>query len=412
MPTASAQAARLPCLDRYEFGPSLGAGGAGTVYRAWDRQARRPVAIKVLRAALSENPTLHQRLVQEFRAATQLEHPNIVRALDMGNDGHISYLVFELIEGVSLGERIEKRGRMSEGDAVRVATQVAQALHYAHLRNVIHRDVKPDNILLLPDGRAKLTDFGLAKDHNNDQGLTRHASGLGTPNFMAPEQFADAKSVNARSDVYALAATLYSIVTGRLPFAAKTPLATLVKKERESPSVRAIVPELSERLDAAIRAALRPEPKDRPRSCLEFFKLLTTRSRFDDGTDRDLPPSVTTPMAPDIERRAWVRHELDIGSCGAIDVSIDGRGGPDHEELWPLVVRDLSVGGCGVLLARRFELGTELSIELSAGPDMPPRRLAARVVRIVPEKAGHWVHGCAFLTKLSDDELEVLLRFA
>ena len=409
--STSTKSVRLPSVSRYEFSAVIGTGGWGTVYRALDRQAGGEVAIKVLRVGLVENPTQHQRLAQEFRAATQLEHPNIVRALEMGNDGHVSYLVYELVEGVSLGDRIEKRGQVPEDAAVRIATQIAQALHYAHLRNVIHRDVKPDNILVLPDGRAKLTDFGLAKDHNNDQDLTRQASGLGTPNFMAPEQFADAKTVGPRSDVYSLAATLYSAVTGRLPFAAKTPFATLVKKEREVLSVRAIVPDLSERLDAAIRAALRPEQKERPRSCLEFFKLLTARPAFDDGSSDDLPASVSVLPAPAVERRAWVRHELDVGSCGVIDTSVYG-GGPESEEFWPLVVRDLSNGGVGVLLARRFEPGTELSIELSTGPDVLPRRLSARVVRVVPEKAGHWVHGCAFPENLTDDELDSLLKYA
>jgi serine/threonine protein kinase len=410
MASASVKPGRLPAVARYEFGEPLGAGGAGTVYRAWDREARRPVAIKVLRAGFTESPTQHHRLVQEFRAATQLEHPNIVRALEIGNDGHVSYLVYELIEGVSLGDRIEKRGRLREKEAVRVAAQVAQALHYAHLRNVVHRDVKPDNILVLPDGRAKLTDFGLAKDYNNDMDLTRAASGLGTPNFMAPEQFEDAKSVGPRADVYALAATLYAAVTGQLPFAASSPFVTLVKKEKEVASVRAVVPELSERLDAAIRTALHPEQSERPRSCLEFFKQLTARPQFDDGEMDDLPPSTAvTVRAP--ERRAWVRHGLDVGSCAVIDPHACG-GGPESEEFWPLVVRDLSNGGVGVLLARRFEPGTELSIELSAGPGVPPRRLAARVVRVVPEKAGHWLHGCAFPDRLTDDELKTLLRYS
>ena len=401
---------RLPSTTRYEFGAPIGEGGWGTVYRAFDRVARREVAVKVLRPSLTENPTQHHRLAQEFRAATALEHPNIVRALEMDNDGHVSYLVYELVEGVSLGDRIEKRGKMPEAAAVRLAAQIAQALHYAHLRNVVHRDVKPDNILVLPDGRAKLTDFGLAKDHNNDMDLTRAASGLGTPNFMAPEQFADAKTVGPRADVYALAATLYAAVTGRVPFAAKTPFATLVKKERDVPSVRAVVPELSARLDAAIRAALRPEPKERPRSCLEFFTLLTARPRFDDGSDDDLPPSTVVIARPAVERRGWVRHELGVGSCGVIDTAVC-HGGAENEEYWPLVIRDVSAGGTGVLLARRFEPGTELNIEFSAGPGAPPRRMLARVVRVVPEKAGHWLHGCAFPVPLTDAQLDSLLKY-
>jgi hypothetical protein len=191
-------------------------------------------------------------------------------------------------------------------------------------------------------------------------------------------------------------------------------LATLAKKERETPSVRALVPELSLRLDAAIRAGLRPESQDRPRSCLEFFKMLTARPQFDDGTANDLPPSVVAPpvpAVPPVERRVWVRHTLEVGSFAVIDTALHA-GGSDNEELWPAVVRDLSVGGVGVLLARRFEPGTELSVELSVGPDAPPRRLSARVVRVVSEKAGHWVHGCAFSTRLADEELEVLLRSA
>jgi serine/threonine protein kinase len=410
MALLTASSPRPPALARYEFGAPIGSGGVGTVYRALDRETGREVAIKVLRDKLSEKPAVHQRFAQEFRAATQLEHPNIVRALDMGVDGNTSYLVYELVEGANLGDRIATRKRLPEAEAVRITTQIAQALHYAHLRQVVHRDVKPDNILVLPDGRAKLTDFGLAKDYNNDLDLTRQASGLGTPNFMAPEQFADAKSVGPRSDVYSLAATLYAAVTGLLPFAAKTPFATLVKKEKELPSARAAVPGLSERLDAAIRRALQPEAKNRPRSCLEFFKLLTSGTRFDDGTSEDLPPSVAIAVARD-ERRAWVRHALEVGSCGVIDTNLF-RGAPENEEYWPLVIRDVSLGGAGVLLARRFEPGTELSIEFSAGPDAPPRRLAAKVVRVVPERNGHWVHGCAFTQRLSEDELDGLLKYA
>jgi serine/threonine protein kinase len=402
---AVANAVRPPTSSRYVFGEAIGSGGAGSVYRARDKVTGGPVAIKVLNCRMNDNATLHKRLATEFRAATQLEHPNIVRALEICSDGSTSYLVYELVEGENLGDRIERKRKLPEAEAVRIITQVAQALHYAHLRQVIHRDVKPDNILVLPDGRAKLTDFGLAKDYNNDMDLTRHAAGLGTPHFMAPEQFSGAKSVDARADIYSLGATLYNAVTGELPFDAKFPLAILTKKERgELTPLRQLVPGASERVEAATRAALAVNPAERPASCLEFFKLLTARLSAEIDRVEDPTPSGS-------ERRAFVRHPLGVGTFGSIDTAIYGGTG-ETDELWPLVVRDVSAGGIGVLLARRFEMGTELTIELTAGSDSTPRWLAARVVRIEPECNGHWVHGCAFRHPLSEEELAALVKFS
>lgn len=402
---AVATPVRPPTSSRYVFGESIGSGGAGNVYRARDTSTGAPVAIKVLNCRMNDNATLHKRLGTEFRAATQLEHPNIVRALEMCSDGTTSYLVYELVEGENLGDRIERKGKLPEAEAVRIITQVAQALHYAHLKQVIHRDVKPDNILVLPDGRAKLTDFGLAKDYNNDMDLTRHAAGLGTPHFMAPEQFSAAKSVDARADIYSLGATLYNAITGQLPFDARFPLAILTKKERgELTPLRQLVPAASERVEAATSAALAVKPDERPASCLEFFKLLTARR-----SEEIEPAEVVT--SKESERRAFVRHPLGVGTFGRVDTAVYGGSG-ETDELWPLVVRDVSAGGIGVLLARRFEMGTELTIELTAGPDAAPRMLPARVVRIVPERNGHWVHGCAFRHPLSDDELAALVRFS
>ncbi|MFM8274086.1 MAG: protein kinase domain-containing protein [Gemmata sp.] len=403
MPSAAPRPARLPRLARYEFGQPVGNGGMGTVYRALDRSTGAHVAIKVLRTKMSENLPAHQRLVQEFKAATQLEHPNIVRALDIGIDGSVSYLVYELVEGGSLADRIDAARRLPEADVVRIITQVAQALHYAHQRNVIHRDVKPDNILVLPDGRAKLTDFGLAKDFNNDIDLTRPSSALGTPNFMGPEQFGNAKGVDARCDVYSLAATLYNAVTGRLPFDARTPLAILALKEREPLSPRALVPGLSRRLEVAVQGALRSDPDLRPASCLEFFKVLTARTKFEAA-----PPAA--PVLKESDRRACVRHALDVGACGLVDTSATGSGGPESEEVWPLVVRDVSAGGLGVVLARRFEPGTQLTIEFQTGT-AALTRLPARVVRVKSCGTGHWAHGCTFPRKLTDTELGNLLRY-
>jgi serine/threonine protein kinase len=408
-----AQLLKPPVSKRYTFGEPIGSGGMGTVFRARDRNTGMAVAIKVLKATLAENPMMHHRLAQEFRAATQLEHPNIVRAIEIETDGSTSFLVFELVEGLDLGQRIENAGRLPEAEAVRIITQIAQALHYAHLKQVIHRDVKPDNILVLPDGRAKLTDFGLAKDYNNDLDLTRHASGLGTPHFMAPEQFASAKTATVRCDVYSLGATLYNALTGELPFHANYGLAILANKEKPPPSVRALVPEVSERVDEAIRQALDKNPNKRPESCLDFFRMLTARSRFDDGREYDALPKnspAVTPPKLGAERRAFVRHELGFGTCATIDTAVFG-GGEDTQEIWPLTVRDVSVGGLGVVLARRFEAGTELMIEFGTGPSSTPRRLSVRVVRIEPDSVGHWVHGCAFVSPLTEDEVKGLLRY-
>jgi serine/threonine protein kinase len=402
---AVASPVRPPTSTRYVFGDPIGAGGAGSVYRAKDKVTGGAVAIKVLHTRATENATLHKRLATEFRAATELEHPNIVRALEIGSEGTTSYLVYELVDGENLGDRIERKGKLSEAESVRIITQIAQALHYAHQRNVIHRDVKPDNILVLKDGRAKLTDFGLAKDYNNDQDLTRHAAGLGTPHFMAPEQFSQAKTVDPRADIYSLGATLYNAVTGVLPFHANFPLAILTKKERgELTPIRELVPAVSERVEEAARRALAVKPDQRPASCLEFFKLLTARR----SAEIDPEALATTPGA---EKRAFVRHPLGVGTCAKVDTAIYGGTG-ETDELWPLVVRDVSAGGIGVLLARRFEMGTELTIELTAGNDSDPRMLAARVVRIEPEKNGHWVHGCAFRHPLSREELDALVKFA
>ncbi|HEY2785619.1 MAG TPA: serine/threonine-protein kinase, partial [Fimbriiglobus sp.] len=158
------QASQLPQSEQYEFQERIGAGGIGTVYRALDRKTGQPVAVKVLKSKYSESPTLHRRLVREFRAANELEHPNIVHALALETDGETSFVVFDLVDGCSLGSRIQSEGKLAEAEGIRIITQITQALDYAHKRKVVHRDVKPDNILLLPDGRAKLTDFGLAKD--------------------------------------------------------------------------------------------------------------------------------------------------------------------------------------------------------------------------------------------------------
>jgi serine/threonine protein kinase len=168
---------------------------------------------------------------------------------------------------------------MAEADAIRVIAQVSQGLHRAHKQNLIHRDVKPDNILIRKDGVAKLADLGLVKETETDLNLTKTGRGLGTPHFMAPEQFRNAKGADVRCDIYSLGATLYMMVTGELPFKSNGPLDAWMKKinnDLEPP--RKLVPRLSERCDWAILRAMSPDPERRPRSCREFVEDLTGHS--------------------------------------------------------------------------------------------------------------------------------------
>src|SRR5260370_14035243 len=172
------------------------------------------------------------------------------------------YLVMEFGQGESLGAKLERDGRMSEPDAIRLIAQVAQGLHRAHKEGLIHRDVKPDNILVTPDGQAKLADLGLVKEVEGDLNLTRTGRGLGTPHFMAPEQFRNAKNADIRCDIYALGATLYMMVTGELPFRSNGPLdAWLQQIHNELTPPRELVADLTERVDWAIRRAMSADPE-------------------------------------------------------------------------------------------------------------------------------------------------------
>ncbi len=151
-------------VGNYDLLEKIAEGGMGAIYRGRHRESGQIVAIKIMPPHMAQNPVLLKRFEQEFRAASRLDHPNIVRALDYGDNGNTPYLVMEFVDGESLGQKIEREGRMPETEAIRIIAQVAQGLHRAHKQNLVHRDVKPDNILVTPDGIAKLADLGLVKE--------------------------------------------------------------------------------------------------------------------------------------------------------------------------------------------------------------------------------------------------------
>jgi serine/threonine protein kinase len=271
--------APLRTVGDYDLLSKIADGGMGSVYKARNNITGEIVAIKIVPANMANNTVLIKRFEQEFKAASTLDHPNIVRALDFGYDNGSPYLVMEYVEGETLGQRIDQQGRLPEKEAVRIIVQIAQGLHKSHTNGMVHRDVKPDNILIKPDGTSKIADLGLVKENETDLNLTRTGRGLGTPQFMAPEQFRNAKNADSRCDIYSLAATLYMAVTGELPFRSCSPLDAWMKKvQNDYPPPRELNPHISERLDWAIRRAMSADPMQRPATCREFVEDISGRS--------------------------------------------------------------------------------------------------------------------------------------
>ncbi|MBL8798525.1 MAG: serine/threonine protein kinase [Planctomycetia bacterium] len=271
-------------IGSYDLVEKIAEGSMGTVYKARHWETKDIVAIKIISKEIAKNPVLIKRFEQEFRIASKLEHPNVVRAIEYCGTGATPFLVMEFVDGESLGDKLERVGKVPEEEALTTIIQVAHGLHRAHRQGLIHRDVKPDNILVNREGKAKLTDLGLAKDVDASMDLTRTGRGLGTPNFMAPEQFRNAKNASIRCDVYSLGATLYQMVTGELPFGVADPVQAMMRKlKNELPPPRQLNPQLSERVDWAIRRAMSADPQKRPGSCREFVEDLTGQSTRPDS---------------------------------------------------------------------------------------------------------------------------------
>jgi tRNA A-37 threonylcarbamoyl transferase component Bud32 len=260
---------------RYSLEREIGRGGMGIVYLAHEVRLDRPVALKLLPPRMAVQPALRERFLREARTAAKLSHPNIVpiHAVDEVDD--FVFFAMAFVEGQSLGERIRERGPLKPNEAARVLREVAWALGHAHAHGVVHRDVKPDNILLeARSGRAMVTDFGIAHVVESD-GVTGAADILGTAEFMSPEQ-ASGESVDARSDLYALGVVGHYILSGTLPFQGSTMAATLAKQlTQEAPALASVAPEAPRNLHEAIDRCLSKDPTERFQSGDELAEALT-----------------------------------------------------------------------------------------------------------------------------------------
>ncbi len=260
--------------SRYRLVGPIAKGGMASVWEAEDPLLSRRVAVKILDAQLGTDDALRARFRHEAVAAARLAHPNIVSTYDTGEDDGVAYIVMELIDGLTLRELLDSSGALPVGDAVDITMQVGAALTHAHDHGLVHRDVKPGNVLVQRDGHVKVTDFGIAKATDSASDMTRAGAVMGTARYLAPEQL-HGSDVDARADVYSLALVLYELLVGRPPFAGDSDVATAVARlTADVPSVSTMRPDVPAGLDAVLARALTRDPADRTPSARAFREEL------------------------------------------------------------------------------------------------------------------------------------------
>jgi eukaryotic-like serine/threonine-protein kinase len=260
---------------RYRLEAKLGSGGMSTVYLARDQTLDRQVAAKVMHREMSEQADQLQRFRQEARAVAKLSHPNVVSVIDAGEDGGHPYIVFEYVEGETLKQRIGREGALNPQEAIAYAIEIARGLSVAHARKMVHRDIKPQNVLIDAEGRAKLTDFGISRQLEQD-GMTATGRVLGTTDYVAPEQ-AMGHGADPRSDIYSLGVVLYEMLIGEVPFAADSQVGVAMKHVNEElPDVQRRRPELSAAVALVVERATAKDPAERYQHVGEMIDDLST----------------------------------------------------------------------------------------------------------------------------------------
>ena len=353
-------------LGRYVLSRKIGAGGMAEVWEAFDEGLHRSVAVKVVRDEIAGEAEFRERFIREARLAAQLEHPRILPIYDFGTETGVTYLVMPLLPGGSLKEQIS--GPMPADEAVEALAAIAAALDHAHGRGVLHRDVKPSNVLVDASGSLLLADFGLAKNTAVSSELTVAGMVVGTPAYMAPEQ-AVGRPVDARADQYALGIVAFELLTGRTPFRSESPFAILDKHLREAPPPpSSFVPDLPPEVDAVLAKALAKQPQERFGTCRQMVEALAAAlgasmpmrpstairaARPSDptwiaDTAATLPPMTPRPTLhaparpPDAARPADGGHRAAPGSRRTV---VERGGGRDRRRGAPLHRRG---GGCGL----------------------------------------------------------------
>jgi hypothetical protein len=292
--------------NRFRLEEKIGSGGMSTVYRAFDETLERWVAIKVLHADMSQDASQLERFRREARAAARLSHPHVVTVIDAGEDDGQPFIVFEYVEGETLKERIRRLGRLPVAEAIAYSIEIGRALIAAHAERIVHRDVKPQNVLIDPEGRAKVTDFGIARSLELD-GLTAAGRVLGTTDYVAPEQ-AIGEGATEQSDIYSLGVCLWEMLTGDVPFKGENQVAVAMQHVRDPlPNVSYLRPEVSAIVASIVDRATRKELRNRYQTVEEMVHELEQALAIEARRGAQLTSEATTVLrALPSETADWV----------------------------------------------------------------------------------------------------------
>ncbi len=291
--------------DRYEIIEKIGSGGMADVYKAKCHRLNRYVAIKILKQEHSDDKTFITKFRGEAQSVAGLSHPNIVSVYDVGEDNGLHYIVMELIEGITLKRFIEKKGRLDIKEAVGIAIQIAQGLEAAHNNHIIHRDIKPQNIMISREGKVKVADFGIAKAVSNN---TYSQNAVGSVHYLSPEQ-ARGGYCDEKSDIYSLGVTLYEMLTGKLPFAGENNVSVAVQHlQSEAQPVRELVPEVQSSLDRIVQKCMQKRQENRYLSAAELIVDLKRSITNPEGDFVKIPASG---YVPDNPTRMFTENEVE-----------------------------------------------------------------------------------------------------